>query len=213
MISYPIPKYSLRVSSNVALIYGIILFLIFLQTQSIATPSFKTPENQDFAPAGRNVCRLFTPTCRFALRRAVCRLPLRGVGVVPLLLQNNPLLIQLCKSKHNFEHFDRRAIFFGLKAQKQSARGRASASPRVNRVKSFSPCKGKSVPVCHLFGERLLSFLYLVTLINFQQANYLTFGGCLSRNAGDFLGLVSVGVDFFNSQNVQQVFEFQVFAK
>ena len=33
-------------------------------------------------------------------------------------------------------------------------------------------------------------------LINFQQANYLTFGGLLSRNAGDFLGSVSVGVDF-----------------
>ena len=46
----------------------------------------------------------------------------------------------------------------GLKAQKHLARGRASASPRVNRVKSFSPCKGKSIPVCHLFGERLLSF-------------------------------------------------------
>ncbi len=34
----------------------------------------------DFAPSGRNVCRLVYPTCRFALRRAVCRLPLRGVG-------------------------------------------------------------------------------------------------------------------------------------
>ena len=118
MISYPIPKYSLRVSSNFTLIFGIILFLIFLQRQSITTLSFKTPENQNFAPAW---------------------------GVVPLFFQNNPLLIPLCKSKHNFEHFNRRAIFFGLKAQKKPARGRASASPRVNRVKSFSPYKGKSV--------------------------------------------------------------------
>ena len=33
-------------------------------------------------------------------------------------------------------------------------------------------------------------------LINFLSANYLTFGGLLSRNAGDFLGSVEVGVDF-----------------
>ena len=32
--------------------------------------------------------------------------------------------------------------------------------------------------------------------INFLSANYLTFGGLLSRNAGDFLGSVEVGVDF-----------------
>ena len=33
-------------------------------------------------------------------------------------------------------------------------------------------------------------------LINFLSANYLTFGGLLSLNAGDFLGSVEVGVDF-----------------
>ena len=33
-------------------------------------------------------------------------------------------------------------------------------------------------------------------LINFLSANYLTFGGLLSRNAGDFFGSVGVGVDF-----------------
>ncbi len=38
--------------------------------------------------------------------------------------------------------------------------------------------------------------LYLAILINFPQVNYLTFGGLLSRNADDFLGSVSVGVDF-----------------
>ena len=50
-------------------------------------------------------------------------------------------------------------------------------------------------------------------LINFQQANYLTFGGLLSRNAGDFLGSVEVGVDFCEYLSVQQSFGFQAFAK
>ena len=50
--------------------------------------------------------------------------------------------------------------------------------------------------------RQTFTVLYLVILINFPQANYLTFGGLLSRNAGVFLGSVSVGVDFFNSQSV-----------
>ncbi len=50
-------------------------------------------------------------------------------------------------------------------------------------------------------------------LINFQQANYLTFGGLLSRNAGDFLGSVEVGVDFCEYLSIRQSFGFQVFAK
>ena len=33
-------------------------------------------------------------------------------------------------------------------------------------------------------------------LINFISVNYLTFGGLLSRNAGDFFGSVEVGGDF-----------------
>ena len=45
-------------------------------------------------------------------------------------------------------------------------------------------------------------FLFFATPINFPQANYLTFCGILSRNAGDFLGSVGLGVDFFNSQSV-----------
>ena len=61
--------------------------------------------------------------------------------------------------------------------------------------------------------RQTFTVLYFTTPINFSQANYLTFGGLLSRNAGDFLGSVSVGVDFFNSQSVWQVLEFQVFAK
>ena len=39
-------------------------------------------------------------------------------------------------------------------------------------------------------------------LINFISANYLTFGGLLSRNAGDFFGSVEVGVDFCEYLNV-----------
>ena len=34
--------------------------------------------------------------------------------------------------------------------------------------------------------RQTFTVLYLVILINFPQANYLTFGGLLSRNAGDF---------------------------
>ena len=121
-----------------------------------------------FVSSGRNLGRLVYPTCRFALRRAVCRLPLRGVGCRSITSKQSSLN-STCKSKHNFAHFDRMAVFFRLQAQKHLARGRASASPRVNRVKSFSPCKGKSVPVCHLFGERLLSFCISQHRLSFRK--------------------------------------------
>ena len=55
--------------------------------------------------------------------------------------------------------------------------------------------------------------LYLTTSIRIKQANYLTFGGLLSRNAGDFFGSVSVGVDFCEYLSVYQVFKFQVLVK
>ena len=61
--------------------------------------------------------------------------------------------------------------------------------------------------------RKVVIVLYFATLIKFPQANYLTFGGLLSRNAGDFLRSVSVGVDFCEYLSVYQVFEFQVFAK
>ena len=44
--------------------------------------------------------------------------------------------------------------------------------------------------------RQTFTVLYFAILINFPQVNYLTFGGLLSRNAGDFLGSVEVGVDF-----------------
>ena len=50
-------------------------------------------------------------------------------------------------------------------------------------------------------------------LINFLSANYLTFGGLLSRNAGDFLRSVDVWVDFFEYLSIKQFIVFQVFAK
>ena len=50
--------------------------------------------------------------------------------------------------------------------------------------------------------RKVVIALHLVIPIKFPQTNYLTFSGCLSRNAGDFLGSVSVGVDFFNSQSI-----------
>ena len=61
--------------------------------------------------------------------------------------------------------------------------------------------------------RQTFTVLYSAILNNFPKANYLTFGGLLSRNAGDFLGSVSVGVDFCEYLSVWQVFEFQVFAK
>ena len=73
-----------------------------------------------------------------------------GRGVcIPLFLHNDVMaVLAITFSGGNDIVLFRFAI--GLKAQKQSARGRASASPRVNRVKSFSPCKGKSVAVASL---------------------------------------------------------------
>ena len=61
--------------------------------------------------------------------------------------------------------------------------------------------------------RQTFTVLYSAISINFPQANYLTFGGLLSRNAGDFLGSVSVGVDFCEYLSVWQSFEFQAFAK
>ena len=44
--------------------------------------------------------------------------------------------------------------------------------------------------------RQTFTIVYFATPINFTQANYLTFGGLLNRNAGDFFGSVEVGVDF-----------------
>ena len=44
-------------------------------------------------------------------------------------------------------------------------------------------------------GEVVI-ILYFATLIKFPQANYLTFGGLLSRNAGDFFGRSGLGSIF-----------------
>ena len=44
--------------------------------------------------------------------------------------------------------------------------------------------------------RQTFTVLYLAILINFPQAHYLTFGGLLSGNAGDFLRSIGLGVDF-----------------
>ena len=72
--------------------------------------------------------------------------------------------------------------------------------------------KDKSVLVCHL-RRKVVIVLHSAILIKFLQANYLTFGGLLSRNAGDFLRSVMVWVDFFEYLNIKQFIVFQVFAK
>ena len=61
--------------------------------------------------------------------------------------------------------------------------------------------------------RKVVIVFHFATPIKFPQANYLTFGGLLSRNAGNFLRSVSVGVDFCEYLSVKQVFEFQVFIK
>ena len=50
--------------------------------------------------------------------------------------------------------------------------------------------------------RQTFTVLYSATLIKFPQANYLTFGGLLSRNADDFLGSVGLGVDFYEYLSV-----------
>ena len=72
--------------------------------------------------------------------------------------------------------------------------------------------KDKSVLVCHL-RRKVIIVLHSAILIKFPQANYLTFGGLLSRNAGDFSGSVMVWVDFFEYLSIKQFIVFQVFAK
>ena len=66
-------------------------------------------------------------------------------------------------------------------------------------LRFFSENSHKS-PAIYAYFEKVLRsgvlFLFFATPIKFPQANYLTFGGLLSRNAGDFLRSVSVGVDF-----------------
>ena len=54
--------------------------------------------------------------------------------------------------------------------------------------------------------RQTFTILYFAIPINFTQANYLTFGGLLSQNAGDFLRSVSVGVDFCEYLSVWQSF-------
>ena len=45
--------------------------------------------------------------------------------------------------------------------------------------------------------RKVVIVLHFAILINFLQANYLTFGGLLSRNAGDFFGVGRAWGRFF----------------
>ena len=47
--------------------------------------------------------------------------------------------------------------------------------------------------------RKFVIVLHFAILINFQQVNYLTFGGLLSRNAGDFFWGRSVSGSIFAS--------------
>ena len=61
--------------------------------------------------------------------------------------------------------------------------------------------------------RKVVIALHSATSIKFPQVNYLTFGGLLSRNAGDFLGSVDVWVDFFEYLSIKQFIVFQAFVK
>ena len=67
--------------------------------------------------------------------------------------------------------------------------------PELITSNDFRPARQKRSGVLSV-RRKVVIVLHFAILIKFLQANYLTFGGLLSRNAGDFLGSVSVGVDF-----------------
>ena len=134
---------------------------------------------------GEYILLPFTPTCRFALRRAVCRLPLRGVSCRSAILswQYNGVICNYILGRywHCFISPYPRA-----ESPKALSSGRASASPRVNRVKWFFALQGQKRSGGLSVWRKVVIVSYLVTSIKFPQSNYLTFGGLLSRNAGDF---------------------------
>ena len=61
--------------------------------------------------------------------------------------------------------------------------------------------------------RKVIIVLHSAILIKFPKANYLTFGGLLSRNADDFSESVDVWVYFFEYLIIKQFTVFQVFAK
>ena len=106
---------------------------------------------------------------------------------------------------------------FGLIVRKQPTRGDADTLSRDNNTILYIcgvlvAYKDKSVLVCHL-RRKVIIVLHSAILIKFPKANYLTFGGLLSRNADDFSGSVDVWVDFFEYLSIKQFIVFQVFAK
>lgn len=95
-----------------------------------------------FAPAGRKCRWVCYPACRFALRRADCRLPLQGVGL---------LFLAFCST-------------CGLKVQKHLARGKAKASPRVNVPLQLPPWRGKSELFFSFCSTKLAIFIVFVSI-------------------------------------------------
>ena len=70
-----------------------------------------------------------------------------------------------------------------------------------------------TMPIYYHLRRKVIIVLHSTILIKFPKANYLTFGGLLSRNADDFSGSVMVWVDFFEYLSIKQFIVFQVFAK
>ena len=70
--------------------------------------------------------------------------------------------------------------------------------PELIASNHFRPARAKALLLYCLSSVRrkVVIVFHFAILIKFLQANYLTFECILSRNAGDFLRSVSVGVDF-----------------
>ena len=86
-------------------------------------------------------------------------------------------------------------LTLGLKAQKHLARAERQRRPELMCQIIFA-LQGQRRSGGLSVRRKVVIVLHFATPIKFQQTNYLTFGGLLSRNAGDFLRSVSVGVDF-----------------
>ena len=92
-------------------------------------------------------------------------------------------------------------LILGLKAQKHLARAERQSRPELMYQIIFA-LQGQKRSYALSVRRKVVIVLPFAILINFLSVNYLTFGGLFSRNAGDFLWSVEVGVDFCEYLNV-----------
>ena len=92
-------------------------------------------------------------------------------------------------------------LILGLKAQKHLARAERQSRPELMYQIIFA-LQGQKRSYALSVRRKVIIVLSFAILINFLSANYLTFGGLLSQNAGDFFGSVGVEVDFCEYLNI-----------